>query len=563
MKIKKLLKISLLLTLVLIAFTVWSSISFLDKTNEQKDMLILDKELAMLAVQLQDASDYLSTEIKSYAQFGDKVHIDNYLKEVNEEKTMEKTLAQLQENKIPDTLIDLAEKFVKSTNELSVVQEVAILAVENGEASKARNLLYGSKYKSGEKEITKTLNDFKSELSKWVQSEVDAKDKALNVSKVVLFTSIILLMVSSFFSLLLVRLKLRPLDKLTSSAALIAKGDLRTEEVNVKVKDEIGILSEAFNQMTKNLKDILQQVNHYSEQVASSAEELMASAEQTSTATNQVVISIQDVTKNVEVQDQNTADSARAIAEITQGVQSIADSSSQVADSVQETTHQANLGNTNIQKVIEQMNSIYKASGETKLVMNELESKSNEIGNIIEIITSIAEQTNLLALNAAIESARAGEHGKGFAVVADEVRKLAEQSRESANQISDIIQMMQADTVKAAEMTTKGNEEINNGLKLTEQTSDTFKQILESISHVNSQTQELSSISEEISASAQQVNAAIDEVSALAKTTASSANDIASASEEQLATLEEVTASSTSLANMAEKLNEIVRRFKL
>ncbi|RKQ14092.1 methyl-accepting chemotaxis protein [Ureibacillus endophyticus] len=563
MKIKKLLKISLILTLVLIAFTVWSSIYFLDKTNEQKDMLILDKELAMLAVQLQDASDYLSTEIKSYAQFGDKVHIDNYLKEVNEEKTMEKTLAQLQENKIPDTLIDLAEKFVKSTNELSVVQEVAILAVENGEASKARNLLYGSKYKAGEKEITKTLNDFKSELSKWVQSEVDAKDKALNVSKVVLFTSIILLMVSSFFSLLLVRLKLRPLDKLTSSAALIAEGDLRTEEVNVKVKDEIGILSEAFNQMTRNLKDILQQVNHYSEQVASSAEELMASAEQTSTATNQVVISIQDVTKNVEVQDQNTADSARAIAEITQGVQSIADSSSQVADSVQETTHQANLGNTNIQKVIEQMNSIYKASGETKLVMNELESKSNEIGNIIEIITSIAEQTNLLALNAAIESARAGEHGKGFAVVADEVRKLAEQSRESANQISDIIQMMQADTVKAAEMTTKGNEEINNGLKLTEQTSDTFKQILESISHVNSQTQELSSISEEISASAQQVNAAIDEVSALAKTTASSANDIASASEEQLATLEEVTASSTSLANMAEKLNEIVRRFKL
>ncbi|SOC25707.1 methyl-accepting chemotaxis protein [Ureibacillus xyleni] len=563
MKIKSLIKISIILTLVLIALIVWSSISFLDKTTERKNMLILDKELTLLAVQLHDATNYLSTEIKSYAQFGDKVHHDNYLREMNETKTREKIISQLQEHHIPNNLLDLANEYIKNSNELIVIEEVAMLAVEKGESSKARTLLFGSKYKAGEEKVGETLNKFNSELEQWIQSEVDAKNKELNVSQMILFASIIFLMISSFSSLLLIRQKLRPLDKLTSTATQIADGDLRFEEVDVKVKDEIGVLTESFNQMAKNLKDILQQVSLYSEQVASSAEELMASAEQTSSATNQVVIAIQDVARNVEIQDQNTDESARAIAEITQGVQSIAESSSQVAESVQETTSQANLGNTNVQKVIEQMNFIYKTSRDTKLVMNELESKSNEIGNIIELITGIADQTNLLALNAAIESARAGEHGKGFAVVADEVRKLAEQSRESANRISNIIQIMQAETLKAAEMTVKGNEEISNGLKLTEETSETFKQILNSIAHVNSQTQELSAISEEMSASAQQVNASIDEVSILAKTTAGSANEIASASEEQLATLEEVTSSSTSLANMAEELREIVRKFKL
>jgi methyl-accepting chemotaxis protein len=94
--------------------------------------------------------------------------------------------------------------------------------------------------------------------------------------------------------------------------------------------------------------------------------------------------------------------------------------------------------------------------------------RPEEIGNIVGIITSIASQTNLLALNASIEAARAGEHGRGFAVVADEVRKLAEQSRESAEQITTLVVSTQQDTNHAIQSmesvldyVQEGNEAVN------------------------------------------------------------------------------------------------------
>ncbi|KMY49595.1 methyl-accepting chemotaxis protein [Peribacillus loiseleuriae] len=355
----------------------------------------------------------------------------------------------------------------------------------------------------------------------------------------------------------------RPLEMITKNAKEIANGNLAIEEIKIKNRDEIGQVASSFNQMAENLRAIIHEINLTSEQVASSSEELMASTEETTSATKQVVTSIQEVASSVEVQGENTEESARSIGEISIGVQSIAESTSVIAESTMETTTQANTGNVNIQKVVGQMKLIYGASRDTITVMEALESRSKGIGQIIEVITGIAEQTNLLALNAAIESARAGEHGKGFAVVAEEVRKLAESSKVSANQIAEIIKLIQMDTMKAVEMTNTGNKEVQNGLNLAEETGKTFNQILKSIEGVSAQAQELSAISEEMSASVEQVNASIEEVAQLAKVSSGNATEIAAASEEQLATLEEVTSSASSLADLAEKLRELVRKFKL
>ncbi|WP_232019951.1 methyl-accepting chemotaxis protein [Ureibacillus thermosphaericus] len=206
---------------------------------------------------------------------------------------------------------------------------------------------------------------------------------------------------------------------------------------------------------------------------------------------------------------------------------------------------------------------MHDASSDTLEVMKNLEQNSNYIGKIIDVITEIASQINLLALNAAIEAARAGEHGKGFAVVADEVRKLAEQSKSSADQIVEIIHIIQKDIDTAVDMTSNVNSVAKNGLEITEESGKSFEQIVKSIENVTAQTQELNSITEEITTNIEQINSSIEEIAKMAETNAKHSTEISSASEEQLATMEEVTTSATTLATMAEQLQLLVKRFKI
>lgn len=352
------------------------------------------------------------------------------------------------------------------------------------------------------------------------------------------------------------------LNRLSTVLQSAGEGDF-TAVIDDKTGDELSDLAENFNEMSQNLKMMINEVTTSSIQLSNAAEELLASSEETTAATNQVAVSITEVAKNVEVQGKNTEESAQAIDEITIAITRIADNASSVAESSIESTSHTELGYKNVLNVIEQMKTISQANSETNQVIQELESKSKEIGNIIEVITSIADQTNLLALNAAIESARAGEHGKGFAVVADEVRKLAEQSRTSANQISEIIKTIQNETENAVQMMHEANQEVTNGVNLAEETGKTFNVIKTSIGDSTLQTQELSAISEELSASVQQVNASIEEVAQLAKVTSDNAGQIAAVTEEQLAATEEVTNAAASLSKLAENLRELVNKFKI
>ncbi|MFB6467226.1 methyl-accepting chemotaxis protein [Cytobacillus sp. Hz8] len=374
--------------------------------------------------------------------------------------------------------------------------------------------------------------------------------------------SLFFIVIGIFIAIILARRISNPIKELLVSASYVSKGDL-TKEVKVNVHDEIGQLADSFNQMRENLRNTILQVSSSSEQVASSSEELSASAQETNAATNQVSNSINDVVNKIEIQGKKTEEGVDAIEKMIKDIEHIAENASYVAKSVVDTKAQANLGNEYIHKVSQQINHINQSNLETNKVILALEKRSSEIEEIIKLITAISDQTNLLSLNAAIEAARAGEYGKGFAVVADEVRKLAEDSRNSANQISQLIQSIQLDTKKAVEMVQTGNKDVANGLDLTRETSKKFDDILSSVDQVNSQTQELSTISEKLSENAQQVNLSIIEIAKIANVTSMSSSEIAAAAEEQLASMEEVSSSSSLLAELSENLRKAVGHFKI
>src|SRR5690606_19279205 len=133
-------------------------------------------------------------------------------------------------------------------------------------------------------------------------------------------------------------------------------------------------------------------------------------------------------------------------------IQNITESSNEMDEITEVAKELTNKGATFVDHVVEQMNFIKGSVTKASESILSLRDRSKEISSIIEIITDVAEQTNLLALNAAIEAARAGEHGKGFAVVAEEVKKLAEESKNSASQITEMITHIQRETDESVKM---------------------------------------------------------------------------------------------------------------
>lgn len=430
------------------------------------------------------------------------------------------------------------------------MDELARLMKERGNAITLRVTEAGEKARADQKAH---LVNMSAELSRQVDS----------IKNITLIVSGLALIMSMAIALYISKMISNPVKQISERAEQIANGNLAVEEFRIKNNDEIGQLAQSFNTMVKNLRQLIQQVSTTTEHVAASAEELMASAEQASAATNQVTTAIQEVASGAEYQEKSTEESVKAVNEIATAIQRVTETTSLVAESALETNKQATTGHEYLTRVIEQMNTINYSTNEMNKVIKELNHKSAQIGRIVDVIVGIAEQTNLLALNAAIESARAGEHGRGFAVVADEVRKLAEQSRQSANEIANLIQIIQQDTLGVVEIVDKGTEEVEQGARLIKETGSFFERILQSVAHVNAQIQELSAISEGMAASVHQVHASMEEVANIAKRFGESTTEIAAASEEQLASTEEVTSSSTELASMAEQLRGLVGAFKL
>lgn len=343
---------------------------------------------------------------------------------------------------------------------------------------------------------------------------------------------------------------------------VVSSGDL-TKIVESNERDELGQMIVHLNGMSTNLRQMMQKISASMKKIFQTAKELGESSEQTQTAAEQIAEAVVAISVGTEKQADLYANALTVVSETNQGMKEIANSVESVVDSAGVALERANKGNEQIQTVIKQMSVINEKVTKSSSVVNSLGDQSNEIGQIVSIITSIAQQTNLLALNAAIEAARAGEMGRGFAVVADEVRSLAEQSVGATGQIAEIIRHIQKDITETIHVMGDSTTAVTEGIAMVDEAGISFAEIRRSISDVSTQTQEISAIVQQIYAGMESMSDAVENISDITRQTSENSENVAAAAEEQTALMREVADAVHVLAEMIRDLEKEVDSFKV
>ena len=355
----------------------------------------------------------------------------------------------------------------------------------------------------------------------------------------------------------------RPVAKMTEAIEKIAAGDLSSEHVIIKNRDEIGTMASSFNRMSDDLKELLNRIRFSSQQLAAQAEELSASSEESLASSEMVASAAEENMRGSEQQTIIVNETTSSMQSLQDGVEQIANSNAEMLTSAKTVSTLVTNGSKIVTEVSDQMNNIHSTIGHSATIIRQMAEQSIEIQKVTAIITEISEQTNLLALNAAIEAARAGEHGKGFAVVAEEVRRLAEQSKTSASEIESMMNTIQEETEKAVMSINDGSRSVDTGLASTANSMRIFHEIEEAVEEVNLRVGTVSEAIGKIQSLSEAVSEGSAEVRKLAEAAAATAQETSAATEEQLAVNEEISSSSQALANVAEELQREVNRFKI
>lgn len=373
---------------------------------------------------------------------------------------------------------------------------------------------------------------------------------------------VIVIMLSVILVLVFTRKINKRLNALKSAFESAGNGDM-TIEVSDKTGDELSELSVYYNKMRMKLNDTIQTVQQSALQLASASQQLSAGAEETNQASEKITEAVQQIANGAQDQIIRIENSESSLKQASADIRDISANTAAIADKAQLAQSKADIGQKEIANVQAQMDAIHQSIQKSGEIIHQLDGRSKQIEQILSVITQIADQTNLLALNAAIEAARAGEQGKGFAVVADEVRKLAEESQQSAGQISKLIIEIQKDMNRSARSVEHVKTEAAEGVTMIQRTRDAFKEIAAATGEISAEISDLSASVTNISASAHHINHSFAANTADIKESTKNTRQAAALTEEQFAAMEEITAASETLSQLAEELTGIISQFKM
>lgn len=326
----------------------------------------------------------------------------------------------------------------------------------------------------------------------------------------------------------------RALGELVDGARSVADGDL-TQAMTVRGNDEIAQTADALETMRQNLSSMVASMNALASRLGEASDSLIAVSRETH--------------HGMVEQESETAQAATAMQEMAATAQDVSQNITQAANAASQAHTSASEANTVVEASIGAMRNLAVQIQQTSNVINQLNSDSSEISQILDVITNLAEQTNLLALNAAIEAARAGEQGRGFAVVADEVRNLAARTQESTDQIKQTIEKVQTGSGTAVNSTQASESHSKEVVEKVRQAGESLASITASVDDINGMNSQIASAAEQQSAVADDISRSLEAIKDRTRTTTQSTERTSEAAGE--------------VADISGELQKAVKRFQV
>lgn len=418
-----------------------------------------------------------------------------------------------------------------------------------------------------EREDGKHLITYKKidELDWILISEIPYKDiyaMVWKVSAAVLVFGLATLVAAILVGIYFSRRMTGPIRQMERKMEIIKTGDL-TVEMDIRSKDEVGMLAGSCKEMLGKIKSLITASISVSDEVLASSENLADFSCKTAHLAGDVTRTINEIAQGASEQACETEQGVRLSAELSHKFEQLAEYSLRMNENAEEAKAISTEGKAVVGE-LKKMSEVSRDSGyRVGKAISELDENTGSIQGILETIKTIAAQTNLLALNASIEAARAGEVGKGFAVVADEIRKLAEGSDAAVSEISEILVKTQTDSRNTVSIMGEMSDIHERQRKSVEKVDETFRSILDAVESIAKQIGEMSRQVESIKSDKDEIVKAMENISGISEETAAASEEVTAAMYEQSGAVEQISQNAVHLKELAAELMNHLRNFKI
>lgn len=483
-------------------------------------------------------------------------------------KTLEGELTKYQNNSNFKTVISNYKKFISAKD--------TFITFASEEETKRQERSIGEKTKAGGPSEMSTYDSAKNSLvdslDKIIDKHMDDAKSTYSTSRklylvtiaVIVIITMACILITLILSFIIIRETVSPIKKVTDKLKEICENnsDL-TQRIGYSSKDEIGELSNYFDLFMDKLHSIIKDVSISSRTISELSENLNNATETSTKSLDIISDTVSSIASNTSDGAAAAEETNASLGETSQFSEATASATRSTLSNSKKTKETAKAGEEKMAEIVTSIKDIASSSNEVSYIITELNKSSEEIGNIIKIITGISAQTNMLALNAAIEAARAGEAGKGFSVVADQIRKLADETNAAAAQIQQLINDNQLKSSSAVKSVEDVENKVSHGTEKAAEVSESIENIIKNVEDIVGQIEDIDNANEQQAKSVKEIEKAISSIAVSSNEVAHGTENISASIQEQLSTMNEIERATEELSEMSKKLANVTSGFKL